>query len=73
MKDLCVSNFITPLANAPIHQKCLESLRIDVYKYLNDLSSQMKDIFKLQKNIYNLRNVLLFESQDPRTKRYGLL
>ena len=32
----------------------------------------MNDIFKLRKNTYNLRNVHLFECQNPRTKRYGL-
>ena len=32
----------------------------------------MNNIFKLRKNIDNLRNVSLFESQNPRTKRYGL-
>ena len=43
---------------------------IKVYKYLNNLSPQvMNDIFKLRKNTHNLRNVHLFESQNPRTKR----
>ena len=45
-----------------------------VNKYLNGLSPPiMNDISKLRKNIYNLRNVHLFESQNPRTKRYGLI
>ena len=32
----------------------------------------MNYIFKLSKNIYNLKNDHLFESQNSRTKRYGL-
>ena len=70
------SNFIILLVNAnekSIHQKCLEFLMIEVYKYLNGLSPQiMNDIFKFRKNIYNLRNVCLFEIQNLRTKRFGL-
>ena len=46
---------------------------IEVYKYFNGLLPQvMNDIFKLRKNTYNLRNVHLFESKNPRTKRYCL-
>ena len=46
---------------------------IDIYKYFNSLSPQiMNDIFKLRKNVYNLTNVYLFESQNSRPKRYGL-
>ena len=70
------SNFIILLVNAnekSIHQKCLEFLMIEVYKYLNGLSPQIiNDIFKFRKNIYNLRNVYLFEVQNLRTKRFGL-
>ena len=32
----------------------------------------MSDIFKLKENTYNLRNVHIFESQNPRTKKFGL-
>ena len=46
---------------------------IQIYNYLNDISPQiMNDIFKLRKNTYNLRNVHLFKSQNPRIKRYGI-
>ena len=45
----------------------------EVYKYLNGLSSQItNNIFKFRENIYNLRKVSLFESQNPRKKRNGL-
>ena len=46
---------------------------IEVYKYLNGLSPDiMNDIFKLRENTYNLRNFHIFESQNPRTKKFGL-
>ena len=44
----------------------------DVYKYLNGLYPNiMSDIFKLRGNTYNLGNFHIFESQNPRTKRFG--
>ena len=50
-------------------KKCLEFLMIKVYKYLNDLPPQeMNDIFKLKKITFDLTNVHLFETQNPRTK-----
>ena len=46
---------------------------IEVYKYLNGLSPDiMNDIFKLRENTYNLRNFHILESENPRTKRFGL-
>ena len=45
---------------------------IEVYKYLNGLSPDiMSGIFKLRENTYNLRNFHIFESQNPRTKKFG--
>ena len=42
---------------------------IEVYKYVNVLSPGIiSDIFKLRKNIYNVRNV---HSQNPRAKKFG--
>ena len=53
----------------PVHQKCIELLMIEVYKYLNGLSPDiMSDIFKLRENTYNLRNFHIFESQNPKQK-----
>ena len=41
-------------------------------KYLNDLSPDiMSDIFKLREGTNNLRNFHIFESQNPRTKKFG--
>ena len=57
----------------PVYQKCIELLMTEVYKYLNGLSPDiMSDIFKLRENTYNLRNFHIFESQNPRTKKFGL-
>ena len=57
----------------PVHQKCIELLMIEVYKYLNGLSPDiMSDIFKLRENTYNMRNSQIFESQNTRTKKFGL-
>ena len=45
----------------------------EAYKYLNGLSLEiMNDIFKLRENTYNLRNFHIFESQNPRIKKFGL-
>ena len=55
------------------HKKCIEFLSIEVYKYLNGLSPDIiNSIFKLIQNTYNLRNFDAFESQNPRTKKFGL-
>ena len=46
---------------------------IEVYKYLNGLSPDiMGDVFKLRENAYNLRTFHIFESQNPRAKKFGL-
>ena len=53
--------------------KCLEFLMIEAHRYLNGLSPQItNDIFKLWKNTNDLRNIHLFETKSPETKRYGL-
>ena len=57
----------------PVYQKCIELLMTDVYKYLNGLSPDtISDIFKLKENTNNLSNLHIFESQNPRTKKFGL-
>ena len=55
------------------HQRCINSLMIKVYKYLNGHSPDiMKDISKLRENIYNLRNFHIFQTENPRSLKYGL-
>ena len=70
------SDFEVLLENSnekPVHQKCMELLMIEVYNYLSGLSPDiMSEIFKLRQNTYNLRNFHIFESQNPRTKKFGL-
>ena len=71
-----ISEFERLLDNANqklVHQKCIEFILTEVYKYLNGLSPDiMNTIFKLRQNTYNLRNFHAFESQNPRTKKFGL-
>ena len=46
---------------------------IEVYKYLNSLSPDiMSDTFKIRENTYNLRNFYIFQSENPRAKKFGL-
>ena len=42
-------------------------------KYLNGLSPNiMNDIFRLRENTYNLRNFHFFQTENPRSLKYGL-
>ena len=46
---------------------------IEVYKYLNGRSPDiMNDIFKWKENKYNLRNFHIFQTESPRSLKYGL-
>ena len=52
------------------HQRCINSLMIEVYKYLNKDSPEiMNDIFKLRENMYNLRNFHIFQKENPRSSK----
>ena len=47
------------------HQRCINSLMIEVYKYLNRHSPDiMSDIFKLRENTYNLRNFHILQTEN---------
>ena len=54
-----ISEFERLLDNANqklVHQKCIEFILTEVYKYLNGLSPDiMNTIFKLRQNTYNLK------------------
>ena len=71
-----ISEFERLLENAnekSAHQKCIEFILIEVYTNLNGLSPDiLNTIIKLRQNIYNLRNFHALESQNPRTKTFGL-
>ena len=44
-----------------------------VYKYLNGHSPDIiNDIFKLRENMYDLRNFHIFQTESPRSLKYGL-
>ena len=44
---------------------------IEVNKYLNGLSPElMTDIFTLWKNSHNIRNIRLFDSENPQSVRF---
>ena len=50
-----------------------EFLLIEAYIYLIRQSPDlMNTVFKLRQNTYNLKNFHAFESQNPRTKKFGL-
>ena len=83
MKDLyglleMITSLFTPLLLEETHQttfdqRCINSLVIEVYKYLNGHSPDiMNDIFKLRENTYNLRNFHIFQTENPRSLKYGL-
>ena len=55
------------------HKRCINSLMIEVYKYLNGHSPDIiNDIFKLRENTYNLQNFHIFQTENPRLLKYGL-
>ena len=55
------------------HQRCKNSLMIEVFKYLNGHSPDiMNNIFKLRENMYNLQNFHIFQTENPRLLKYGL-
>ena len=55
------------------HQRGINSLMIEVYKYLNEhLPDIMNDIFKSSENMCNLRNFYIFQIENSRSLKYGL-
>ena len=76
VQENCRSEFERLLENAnekSVHQKYIEFLLIEVCKYLIRQSPDiMNSVFKLRQNTYNLKNFYIFESQNPRTKKFGL-
>ena len=59
--------------DTPIHQRCLNFLMVEVYKYLNGLSPDiMSSIFNVRENPYNIRNFNLFHTTVPHSNKFGL-
>ena len=66
-------NKVNLSVNKPFHQRCINSHMIEVYKYLNGNSPDiLNDIFKLTEKMYNLRNFHFFQTENPRSLKYGL-
>ena len=66
-------NLLILSGDISIHQRCINVLMIEIYKYLNDLSPEiMNDVFQVRTNSYNIRNFNLFETPMPHSNRYGL-
>ena len=56
-----------------IHQRCINSLLTEVYKYIHGLSPEiMNEVFSTRANIYNRRQFNVFETHIPTSNRYGL-
>ena len=69
------SSFVTLLeqsGSVSIHHQNLQSLAIEIYKALNNLSSPLSDLFKLKKTTYNLRNTNALSSTNTKTTKYGI-
>ena len=65
--------FLEEAHQITFHQRCINFLMIEAYKYLNGhLPDNMNDIFKLRGNMYKLRNFHIFETENPRSLKYGL-
>ena len=56
-----------------IHQRCINSLLTEVYKYVHGLSPEiMNEVSSTRANIYNTRQFNVFEAHIPTPNRYGL-
>ena len=75
LKDY-ISDFDTLLTcstDMSVHQRCINFLITEVYKYLNGLCPDlMNDVFILGENAYNLRSFHIFKSENPKSNKYGL-
>ena len=56
-----------------IHQRCINLLLIEVYKYIHGLSPEiMNVVFFTRANTYNTRQFNVFETHIPTSNRYRL-
>ena len=59
--------------NISIHQRYINSLLTEVYKYIHGLSPEIiNEVFSTRVNIYNTRQFNIFETHIPTSNRYGL-
>ena len=63
------SDLVTVLNEKTIHQRCINFLMTEVFKYLNGLSPDlMNEVFRLKSNCHNFRNFNQFKTYIPKTK-----
>ena len=63
------SDLVILLNEKTIHQRCINFLMTEVFKYLNGLSPDlMNEVFRLKSNYHNVRNFNIFETYIPKTK-----
>ena len=71
--DSSFEELLEKSGSVSIHHRNLQSLAIEIYKALNNLSSPlMSDLFKLKKTTYNLRNTNALSSTNTKTTNYGI-
>ena len=62
-------SLLSTLNEKTIHQRCINVLLTEVYKYLSDYSPDlMNEFFYLRQNHYNLRTFSVFATDNPRNK-----
>ena len=62
-------SLLSTLNEKAIHQRCINVLLTEVYKYLNGyFPDLMNQVFYLRQNHYNLRNFNVFATNNPRNK-----
>ena len=60
---------LSTLNENTIHQRCINVLLTEVYKYLNSYSPDLiNEVFYLRQNHYNLRNFNVFTTYNLRNK-----
>ena len=68
----CYQDLLSIANDVTIHVRNLQTLMIEVFKYLKGLSPPiMNDIFSIRSETYQLRNARVFSTHNPRTVRYG--
>ena len=74
-------NLLRSSGDISIHQRCINSLLTEVYKYIHGLSPEiMNEVFSIRTNIYNTISIIykiynqfnVFETYIPTSNRYGL-
>ena len=68
-----LSRSLEVLWSLSIHQRCINFLLTEIYKYIHSLSPEiMNEVLSTRANIYNTRQFNVFETYIPTSNRYGL-